>query len=49
MSSGVGQRLGSDLASLWLWHRPAGVAAFRPLGREPPYAMGMALKIKINK
>ena len=32
---------------LWLWHRPAAVASIQPLVREPPYAMGVALKKKI--
>ena len=42
----VGHRHGSDLALLWLWHRPAAVAAVRPLVWEPPYPMGAALKKK---
>ena len=29
---------------LWLWPRPAATAPIRPLAREPPYAMGAALK-----
>ena len=33
-----------DLALLWLWHRPAAAALIHPLGWEPPYAMGVALK-----
>ena len=52
MSCGVGRRHSSDLLLLWLWCRPAAVALIRPLAREPPYAMGVALKsnkIKINK
>ena len=32
----------------WLWHRPA-VALIRPLGWEPPYAEGVALKSKKKK
>ena len=44
MSCGVGPRLGSDLELLWLWHRPAAIAPIRPLGWEPPYAVGTALK-----
>ena len=44
MSCGVGCRLGSDLALLWLWHKPAAVAPIRPLAWEPPYATGVALK-----
>ena len=34
-------------ALLWLWCRPAAVALIRPLAREPPYAVGAALKSKI--
>ena len=54
MSCGVGQRLGSDLAWLWLWHRLAATALVGPLAWEPPYAGGAALKkdqkkMKINK
>ena len=37
-------RCGSDLASLWLWHRSAATAPIRPLVWEPPYAAGVALK-----
>ena len=40
-----------DPALLWLWCRPAAIAPIRPLAREPPYAMGVALektKIKIK-
>ena len=44
MSCGVGCRHSSDLALLWLWHRPAAVALIRPLAWEPPYPMGAALK-----
>ena len=44
MSSGVGHRCGSDLALLWLWHRPVAVTRIQPLAWEPPYAMGAALK-----
>ena len=40
MSCGVGFRQGSDLALLWLWHRPAAVAPIRLLAWEPPYAAG---------
>ena len=43
MSCGVGHRRGSDLALLWLWHRPAATAPIRPLAWEPPYAMEAAL------
>ena len=48
MSCGVGHRYGSDLALLWLWHRPAAVALIKPLVWEPPYAADVALKSKIN-
>ena len=44
MSWGLGRRVGSDLALLWLWRRPAAVAPIRPLAWEPPYAAGAALK-----
>ena len=44
MNCGVGRRRGSDLALLWLWHRPAAVAPIRPLAWEPPYAAGAALE-----
>ena len=44
MSRGVGCRHGSDPALLWLWHRPAATAPIRPLGWEPPFAVGAALK-----
>ena len=45
MSCGVGCRLGSDPALLWLWCRPVATAPIRPLAREPPYAMGAAQEI----
>ena len=44
MSYGVGGRLGSDLAFLWLWCRPAATALILPLAWELPYAMDVALK-----
>ena len=44
MSCGVGYRCGSDLALLWLWHRPTSRAPIGPLAWEPPYAVGAALK-----
>jgi len=44
VSCGVGHRYGSDLALLWLWHRPAATAPIRPLAWEPPYAAGVAPK-----
>ena len=46
MSYSVGHRPGSDLALLWLWHRPAAVAPIQPLAWEPPYAASVALKTK---
>ena len=49
MSCGVGRRYGLDLALLRLWLRPAAIALIRPLAREPPYAMGAALKKAKNK
>ena len=44
MSCGVGHRLGSDPALLWLWCRPVATALIRPLAWEPPHAMGAALE-----
>ena len=44
MSCRVGRRCGSDLALLWLWHRPLATAPIPPLAWEPPYAAGAALK-----
>ena len=52
MSSGVGHRRSSDQALLWLWHRAAVTAPIQALAREPPCAMGVALKrpkAKTNK
>ena len=47
MSYGLGCGHGSDLALLWLWHRPVAAAPIRPLAWEPPYAAsGVALKDK---
>ena len=43
MSCGVGHRLSSDPALLWLWCRLAAIALV-PLAWEPPYAMGTALE-----
>ena len=42
MTCGVGRRLGSDPALLWLWHRPVATALIRPLAWELPYAEGVA-------
>ena len=44
MSCSVGYRCSSDLALLWLWHRPAAIAPIRPLAWETLYAAGMSLK-----
>ena len=44
MSCGVGHRCGSDMALLWLRHRPGAIALIRPLAWESPYAKGAALK-----
>ena len=44
MSCGVGYSRGLDLVFLWLWHRLAAAAPIRALAREPPYAVGSALK-----
>ena len=41
---GVGHRLGSDPALLWLWRRLAATAPIRPLAWELPCATGVALK-----
>ena len=49
MSCGVGHRHDLDPALLWLWCRPASTAPIRPLGWEPPYAKGGALKTQKEK
>ena len=49
MIFGVGHRRGSDLALLWLWHRPAATALIGPLAWEPLYALGAALKRQKRK
>ena len=49
MGCGTGHRHGSDPALLWLWYGPAATALIRPLAWEPPYAAGMALKLKKKK
>ena len=49
MICGIGRRHGSDLALLWLWRKLAAVAPIRPLAREPPYAVGVALKRQKKK
>ena len=42
-SFGIGHRCSSDVALLWLWHRPAAAASNQCLAWELPYAAGMAL------
>ena len=37
VSCGIGCRCGSDLALVWLWHRPAATSPIRPLAWEPPH------------
>ena len=49
MTCGIDHRHGSDLALLWLWHRPAAIAPIRPLAWEFPYAVGAALKRQKTK
>ena len=49
MGCGVGCRCSSDLALLWLWHRPAATALIEPLVWEPPCARGAALKRQRDK
>ena len=49
VSCGVDQRCGLDPMLLLLWWRPAAVAPIGPLAREPPCAMGVALKSKKEK
>ena len=52
-----GRRHSSDLALLWLWHKPTATAPIPPLAWEPPYAMGVAqemakrqkIKIKLER
>ena len=46
MSCGVGRRLISEAALLWLWHRPAAEALIWPLAQELPYVIGVAVKRK---
>ena len=43
VSCSIVHRRGSDLALVWLWHRPASAALIRPLVWEPPHAAGVAL------
>ena len=49
MSCGVGGRCSLDPALLWLWRRPAAVAAIGPVAWEPPYAVDVALKRQKTK
>ena len=49
VSWGVGRRRGLDLVWLWLWRRLAATALIPSLAWEPPYAMGVALKILKKK
>ena len=49
VSCGVGHRLSSDPAMLWLWRRPVATAPIRPLAWEPPYAEGAAQDITKKK
>ena len=50
MSCGVGRRHGLDLVLLWLWlGRPVATAPIRPVGWEPPHAIGAALKKQKQK
>ena len=44
LNCGVGLRLGSDPALLWLWCRPATIAPIGPLAWESPYVVSAALK-----
>ena len=39
----------SDSELLWLWHRPVATAPIGPIGCEPPYAVGVALKRQKKK
>ena len=49
MSCTVGHGCSSDLALLWLWHRPAAAALIRPLALELPYPEGAAPPQKTEK
>ena len=49
MNYGVGCKHVSDLAWLWLWHRPAAASLLHPLAWELPYASGMTPKRKKRK
>ena len=45
----MGHRLCSDLASLWLWCRPAAIAPIGPVTWESLYAVGAALEKRQKK
>ena len=49
MSCGVGRRCSLDLVLLWLWRRLVATALTGLLAWEPPYAVGVALKVKKTK
>ena len=49
ISCGLGCRIGSDLALLWLWHKPVATVPFGPLDWESPYATGADLKKRLKK
>ena len=38
-----------DPVLLWLWRGPVATAPIRPLAWQPPYAVGVALKIQEKK
>ena len=46
LSFSVGHRHGSDVALLWLWHKPAAATLIHPLAQELPYAVGTEKKKK---
>ena len=47
-SYGISHRLSSDLALLWLWHRPAAESSHLFLAEVLPYVPGVAVKRKIK-
>ena len=49
MSCGVGHRCSSNPVLLWLWRRPVATALIGRLAWEPPYAIGVAIKIPKKK
>ena len=49
MSCGVGPRLGSDLALLWLWYRPVVAALMQPLAWELQYPKKAKKKKKYSE